>query len=57
MSLYETLYGKRCRTPLCWQEIDDALTIKAELIQATTKVLSDLREEEGSLDSSEKLHK
>ena len=29
----EALYGKRCRTLLCWQEIDEALTIEPELIQ------------------------
>jgi len=36
MASYEALYGIRCRTPLCWQEIDEALTIGPELIQATS---------------------
>jgi len=36
MAPYEALYGRKCRTPLCWQEIDEALTIGTELIQATT---------------------
>jgi len=31
----EALY-KRYRTPLCWREIDEALTIRSELIQDTT---------------------
>jgi len=33
---YEALYRSRCRTPLCWQEIEEALTIGSDLIQATT---------------------
>ena len=36
MAPYKTVYGRMCRTPLCWQEIDKALTIGPELIQATT---------------------
>jgi len=36
MAPYEALYGMRYRTLLCWQEIDEALTIRLELIQATT---------------------
>jgi len=36
MAPCEALYGRKCRTPLCWQEIDEALTIGSELIQATT---------------------
>ena len=35
MAPYEALYGRKCRTPLCWQKIDKTLTIGPELIQAT----------------------
>ena len=35
MAPYKALYGRKCRTLLCWQEIDEALTIGPELIQAT----------------------
>ena len=35
MAPYEVLYRRRCRTPLYWQEIDEALTIGPKLIQAT----------------------
>jgi len=35
--LYEALYGRQCRTPMCWQEIDEALTIRPDLIQATAE--------------------
>ena len=27
MAPYEALYRRRCRTPLYWQDIDEALTI------------------------------
>ena len=36
MSPYEAIYGRKCRAPLCWQEIHEALTIGSEFIQATT---------------------
>jgi len=35
MAPYEALYGRRCRTPLCGHEIDEALTIEPKLIRAT----------------------
>jgi len=35
MAPYKALYGRRCKTPLFWQEIDEALTIGQELIEAT----------------------
>ena len=30
------LYMEECRTSLCWQDIDESLTIRPDLIQATT---------------------
>jgi len=36
MAPYEELYGRKCRTPLYWQEINEDLTIGPKLIQATT---------------------
>jgi len=37
MASYKALYERRCKTPLCWQEIDEALTIMPNLIQAITE--------------------
>jgi hypothetical protein len=34
MVSYEALYGKRCRTPLCWEEIRDRKLFGAELVQS-----------------------
>jgi len=44
MAWYEPLYRRKCRTPLCWQEIDEALAVGPELIQATTDKLRVIRE-------------
>jgi hypothetical protein len=37
MALYEALYGRRCRTPLYWEEIGDQKLYGAELVQVTTE--------------------
>jgi len=41
---YEALYGRKCRTLLCWQDIDKAFTIGSELIQATTDKIRMIQE-------------
>jgi len=35
MTLYKALYGRKCRTPLYWQDINVSLTIGPDLIQVT----------------------
>jgi len=40
---YEVLYGRRCQTPLCWQEVNKLLTIGPKFIQATTKKVRIIR--------------
>jgi len=39
MASFEALYGRKCRTLLCWSELDEALTLEPELIQETTKMI------------------
>nr|GEV12313.1 retrotransposon protein, putative, Ty3-gypsy subclass [Tanacetum cinerariifolium] len=34
---YEALYGRKCRSPVCWAEVREAQLIGPELIQQTTK--------------------
>nr|GEZ03655.1 putative reverse transcriptase domain-containing protein [Tanacetum cinerariifolium] len=34
---YEALYGRKCRSPVCWAEVRKAQLIGPELIQETTK--------------------
>ena len=37
MAPYEALYGRRCRTPLCWLEVGERRLSKAEIIQQASK--------------------
>jgi hypothetical protein len=37
MAPFETLYGRKCKTPLCWEEVGDRKLCGAELIQITTE--------------------
>ena len=44
MALYEALYGRKCRTPLCWDEEGERKFLGSSIVQATTdniKVISD----------------
>ncbi|GAU39931.1 hypothetical protein TSUD_275330 [Trifolium subterraneum] len=36
MAPYEALYGRRCRTPLCWTEVGDKGVLGPDIIQETT---------------------
>jgi len=35
MAPYEALYGRRCRTPLCWQQDGEAVVLGPEFLQQT----------------------
>ena len=37
MAPYEALYGRRCRTPLCWQHDRELVVLGPEFLQQTTK--------------------
>ncbi|XP_073263532.1 uncharacterized protein [Populus alba] len=37
MAPFEALYGRKCRTPLCWEEVGDKKLYGAELVQITTE--------------------
>nr|GFD00566.1 reverse transcriptase domain-containing protein [Tanacetum cinerariifolium] len=34
---FEALYGRKCRSPICWTEVGEAQILGPELIQETTK--------------------
>ncbi|KAI3805345.1 hypothetical protein L1987_27640 [Smallanthus sonchifolius] len=40
MAPFEALYGRRCRSPICWSEIGEAQITSPELIQETTDKIS-----------------
>ncbi|GKE85890.1 putative reverse transcriptase domain-containing protein, partial [Tanacetum coccineum] len=37
VALYEALYGRKCRSPVCWAEVGEAQLTGPELIQETTE--------------------
>jgi hypothetical protein len=44
MAPYEALYGKQCRTPLCWDEVGERKLMAPDLIQITTDKIKIIRE-------------
>nr|GEV63145.1 putative reverse transcriptase domain-containing protein [Tanacetum cinerariifolium] len=34
---FEALYGRKCRSPICWTEVGEAQILGLELIQETTE--------------------
>jgi len=37
MAPFEALYGRKCRTPLCWTEVGEAKLLGPEIVQETTE--------------------
>ena len=44
MTPYEALYGRKCRTPLCWTELSEKKIIGPNLIQETEEKVKMIRE-------------
>ena len=44
MAPYEALYGRKCRTPLCWTELSKKKVIGLDLIQDTEEKVKMIRE-------------
>jgi len=44
MAPYEALYGNRCRTPVCWDEVGERKLSKVELIEQTKEIVNKIRE-------------
>jgi len=43
MAPYEALYGRRCRTPICWDEVGERKLSKVELIDRTVEIINKIR--------------
>ena len=54
MAPYEALYGRKCRTTLCWQDIDESLTVRPDLIQATIDKIRVIQERMKTAQSHQK---
>ena len=44
MAPYEALYGRKCRTPLCWTELSEIKVIGPDLIRETEEKVKIIRE-------------
>ncbi|CAJ2661858.1 unnamed protein product [Trifolium pratense] len=44
MAPFEALYGRRCRTPLCWYETGEGAILGPEIVQETTEKIRMIRE-------------
>jgi len=44
MAPYEALYGRRCRTPLCWYQHGESILVGPELLQQTTEKVQLVRD-------------
>ncbi|KAI5339250.1 hypothetical protein L3X38_018522 [Prunus dulcis] len=44
MAPYEALYGRQCRTPICWNEVGDKKLEKVDSIRATTEKVKMIKE-------------
>ena len=44
MVSYKALYGKRCRTPLCWDGVGERELVGPELVQVTNERVQKIRE-------------
>nr|GFD13673.1 reverse transcriptase domain-containing protein [Tanacetum cinerariifolium] len=41
---FEALYGQKCRSPICWTEVGEALILGPELIQETTEKIVQIKQ-------------
>ena len=44
MAPYEALYGRKCRTPVCWDEVGEKRLIGPEIVQVTTDKINVIQE-------------
>ena len=44
MAPYEALYGRKCRTPVCWDEVGERRLIGLVIVQDTTEKVNMIRE-------------
>jgi len=44
MAPFEALYGRKCRTPLCWFQVGENLLVGPEIVQETTEKIKMIQE-------------
>jgi len=53
---YEALYGRRCRTPLCWYQDGEAVLVGPELLEQTTEKVRMVRDRMQASQSRQKAY-
>nr|GFB85881.1 putative reverse transcriptase domain-containing protein [Tanacetum cinerariifolium] len=51
---FEALYGRKCRSPVCWAEVRDAQLTGPEIIQETTEKIVQINRDYGLRDQTVK---
>ena len=54
MAPFEALYGRRCRTPLCWFESGENVVLGPEIVQQTTEKVKMIQEKMKASQSQQK---
>ncbi|GAU48050.1 hypothetical protein TSUD_404850 [Trifolium subterraneum] len=54
MAPFEALYGRRCRTPLCWYESGETVVLGPDIVQETTEKIRMIREKMKASQSQQK---
>jgi len=54
MAPYEVLYGRRCRTPLCWNQDGETVVLGPEFLQMTTDKVKTIQERMRATQSRQK---
>ncbi|GAU43227.1 hypothetical protein TSUD_241170 [Trifolium subterraneum] len=54
MAPFEALYGRRCRTPLCWYESGETVVLGPDIVQETTEKIKMIREKMKASQSHQK---
>ena len=44
MAPYEALYGRKCRSPICWTELNERIVIGPDIVDQTTKKIKMIRQ-------------
>ena len=44
MAPFEALYGRKCRTPVCWDKVCERILVGPELVQITSKKVKFVRD-------------
>nr|GEX87513.1 putative reverse transcriptase domain-containing protein [Tanacetum cinerariifolium] len=53
---FKELYGQKCRSPVCWTEVEEAQILSPELIQKTTKRIFQIKQRMQAVRDQQKIY-